>query len=48
MNSMFANRSEEEEIYPLAVKEIAEAQCKDKAIKQLKTSEKYDADSGGH
>ena len=41
MNSLFANRSEKEEIYPLTVKEIAEAQRKDKAIRQLKTSEKY-------
>ena len=42
MNSVFANHSEGEEIYPLTVKEIAEAQCKDKAIKQLKTSKKYE------
>ena len=42
MNSVFANRSEEEEIYPLTVKEIAETQHKDKAIKQLKTSKKYE------
>ena len=42
MNSVFANRSEEEEIYPLTVKEIAETQRKDKATKQLKTSRKYE------
>jgi hypothetical protein len=30
MNSVFANRSKEEEIYPLTVKEIAEAQGLDK------------------
>ena len=41
MTHVFANCSDEEEIYPLTVKEIAEAQKKDKAMKQLKISEKY-------
>jgi hypothetical protein len=41
MTHVFANRSDEEEIYPLTVKEIAAEQQHDKAIKQLKTSEKY-------
>ena len=31
MNNVFANHSEDEEIYPLTVKEIAEAQGLDKA-----------------
>ena len=32
MTHVFANYSDEEDIYPLTVKEIAEAQSKDKAI----------------
>ena len=36
MTHVFADYSDEEEIYPLTVKEIAEAQSKDKAIKSLK------------
>ena len=42
MTHVFANCSDEEEIYPLTVKEIAEAQSKDKAIKELKILEKYE------
>ena len=42
MNSVFANRSEEEEIFPLTVKEIAEAQGLDKLFKATATKEKYD------
>jgi hypothetical protein len=36
MNQVFANRSEEEEIYPLTVKEIVEAQKAD--LSQLKSN----------
>ena len=42
MNSVFANRSEEEEIFPLTVKEIAEAQGLDKLFKATAIKEKYD------
>ena len=41
MNSVFANRSEEEEIFPLTVKEIAEAQGLDKLFKASAIKEKY-------
>ncbi len=41
MNQVFANRSEEEEIYPLTVKEIAEAQKLDKHFKATVLKEKY-------
>ncbi len=41
MIHVFANRSDEEKIFPLTVKEIAAEQQHDTAIKQLKTSEKY-------
>ena len=40
MNCVFANRSEEEEIFPL--KEIAEAQGTDKLFKATALKEKYD------
>ena len=42
ITQVFANCGDEKEIYPLTVKEIAEAQKKDKAMKQLKISEKYE------
>ena len=42
MNSVFANRSEEEEIFPLTVKEIAEAQGLDKLFQATAIKEKYD------
>jgi hypothetical protein len=42
MNSVFANRSKEEEIFPLTVKEIAEAQGLDKLLKATALKEKYD------
>ena len=42
MNSVFANRSEEEEIFPLTVKEIAEAQGLNKLFKATALKEKYD------
>ena len=35
MNVVFANRSEEDEIYPLTTKEIAEAQWADVSMKHL-------------
>ncbi len=35
MNEMFANCSEEDEIYPLTTEEIAEAQLADTSLKQL-------------
>ena len=42
MNSVFANRSEEEEIFPLTVKEIAEAQGLDKLFKATALKETYE------
>ena len=41
MNQVFANPNDKEEIYPLTVKEFAEAQKKEKAMDKLKVSEKY-------
>ena len=41
MNHVFANRSDDEEIFPITVKEIAEAQCKDKSILALRNNEKF-------
>ena len=41
MSQVFANRSEEDEIYPLTVKEIAEEQRKDKTLRALKDEDKY-------
>ena len=35
MNEVFANRSEEDEIYPLTVKEIIEAQKADNKLKRF-------------
>ena len=35
MNHVFANRSEEDEIYPLTVKEIVEAQKADTTLKHF-------------
>ena len=35
MNCVFANRSEEDEIYPLTVRDIAQAQHADKDLKLL-------------
>ena len=42
MNSVFAYHSEEEEIYPLTVKEIAEAQRLDRHFKATALKEKYE------
>jgi hypothetical protein len=42
MNNVFANRSEEEEIYPLTVKEIAKAQWLDRHFKMTMPKEKYE------
>ncbi len=41
MNSVFANRSKEEVIYPLTVKQIAEAKHSDPSIKKLASDKKY-------
>ena len=41
MNNVFANHSNEEKIYPLAVKEIAEAQELDRHFKATAQQEKY-------
>jgi hypothetical protein len=41
MNMVFANRCEEDVIYPLTVKEIALAQEDDIVLKKLKNTEKY-------
>ncbi|MFM8588489.1 MAG: RNase H-like domain-containing protein [Bacteroidota bacterium] len=42
MSHVFANRSEDEEIFPLTVKEIAEQQHKDKNIHALYKDDKYE------
>ena len=42
MNYVFANRSNEDEIYPLTVKEIAIEQQKDKSIRALTKEDKYE------
>ena len=39
---VFANRSEESDIYPLTIREIAEVQKSDKTMKTLKLKEKYE------
>ena len=41
INMVFANRSEEDVIYPLTVKEIALAQERDLVLKKLTKMEKY-------
>ena len=41
MNHVFANRSDDEEIFPITVNEIAEAQRKDKDILDLCNEEKF-------
>jgi hypothetical protein len=42
MNNLFANRSNEEEIYPLTAKEIAEAPELDRHFKATALKEKYE------
>ncbi len=42
MNHVFANRSNEEKIYPLTVKEIAKAQELDRHFKVTAQKEKYE------
>ncbi len=42
MNNVFANQSEEKEIYPLKVKEIAKAQRLDRHFKTTVLKEKYE------
>jgi hypothetical protein len=39
---VFANRSEESNIHPLTIREIAEVQKSDKTMKTLKLKEKYE------
>ena len=41
MNIVFANRREEDVIYPLTVKEIAQAQEDDIGLKKLSKTDKY-------
>jgi hypothetical protein len=41
MNYVFANRSDDDDIYPITVREIAEEQKKDKTIQALKKEDKY-------
>jgi hypothetical protein len=42
INNVFANCSKEEEIYPLTVKEIAQAQRLDRHFKAIVLKEKYE------
>ena len=42
LNQVFANRSEEEDIYPLTVREIAEEKIKDKDMQQQKVISKFE------
>ena len=42
MNNVFANSSNEKEIYPLTVKEIAKAQKLDRLFKVTALKEKYE------
>ncbi len=42
MNNVFANHSEEEEIYPLMVKEIAKAQKLNRHFKATTLKENYE------
>ena len=42
LNHVFANHSDEEDIYPLTVSEIAEEQLKDKSLQQQKGLMKYE------
>ncbi len=41
MNFVFVNHSKETAIYPLTVREIAEAQTKDKMLEKLTLLKKY-------
>jgi hypothetical protein len=41
INTVFANHSEEDVIYPLTVKEIAQAQEDDFILKKLSKTDKY-------
>ena len=42
LNHVFSNCSDEEEIYPLTVREIAEEQTKDKGLQQQRRSSKFE------
>eukprot|EP00804_Cyclotella_cryptica_P022685 CCRYP_012486-RB/>CCRYP_012486-RB protein AED:0.36 eAED:0.36 QI:30/-1/0/1/-1/0/1/0/89 len=41
INLVFANRSDEDAIYPLTVKEIAQAQATDATLERLSRHDKY-------
>jgi hypothetical protein len=41
INTVFTNRSEEDVIYPLTLKEIAQAQKDDAVLKKLSKTDKY-------
>ena len=42
LNHVFANHSDEEEIYPLTVSDIAEEQTKDKGLQQQRCASKFE------
>ena len=42
LNYVFANHSDNKEIYPLTVSEIAEEQTKDKGLKQQRLTSKFE------
>ena len=42
LNQVFANPNDEEDIYPLTVREIAEEQIKDKDLQQQKLTTKFE------
>ncbi len=48
MNNVFANRSKEEEIYPLTVKKIAKTQKLDRLFKMTAQKGKYEKTSLQH
>ncbi len=48
LNVVFANRSEEDEIYPLTVKEIADAQLADQTLQREKDKYKINLIENTH
>ena len=42
MNLVFANRSDDEEVFPLTIKEIAEEQHNDKSLQALLSDNNYE------
>ena len=42
MNNVFANRSDDEKVYPLSIKQTAEEQHKDKSLKALLRDKNYE------